>query len=81
MVYNVYSDYALYRDAGEFLIYAACSPSAYRQVIEVIRQEVELLALEPISEAELKRIKRSSKGQSGFSIRKYHEPHGKTCQR
>jgi predicted Zn-dependent peptidase len=62
MVYNVYSDYALYRDAGEFLIYAACSPSAYRQVIEVIRQEVELLALEPISEAELKRIKGQAKG-------------------
>lgn len=71
LVYNVYSDYAAYRDTGEYLIYAACSRSNYQQVIDVLRQELKLLVQSPVTEMELGRIKGQVKGNLVLSLESF----------
>lgn len=62
LVYNVYSDYAVFRDVGEYVIYAACSQENYEQVVDVIRDQLSNLVLLPITDGELQRIKGHAKG-------------------
>ncbi len=68
LVYHVYSDYSLYRDSGEYAIYAACSHQDYPLVLATITQELDKLTKQAILEPELKRIKGQLKGNLVLSL-------------
>ncbi|GAB3538720.1 pitrilysin family protein [Arthrobacter tecti] len=55
LVYSTYSFSASYADAGYFAMYAGCSPAKTGQVIGLLAAELERLASEGISPAELRR--------------------------
>lgn len=53
LVYAIYSFSASYADAGYFGMYAGCSPARTRQVIDLMSAELDRLAADGITEAEL----------------------------
>ncbi|MFP3675306.1 insulinase family protein, partial [Bacillus sp. SIMBA_031] len=55
LVYSTYSFTAAYADAGYFGMYAGCTPSKVRQVLELLGIELEKLAKEGITEEELRK--------------------------
>jgi predicted Zn-dependent peptidase len=64
LVYSTYSFTAAYADAGYFGMYAGCTPSKVRQVLELLGVELDKLAKEGITEEEL----RKAVGQLGGGI-------------
>ncbi|MDR6637794.1 pitrilysin family protein [Paenarthrobacter nitroguajacolicus] len=55
LVYSTYSFTAAYADAGYFGMYAGCTPSKVRQVLELLGVELDKLAKEGITEEELRK--------------------------
>lgn len=55
LVYSTYSFASSYADAGYFGMYAGCTPSKVRQVLELLGAELDKLAEHGISEDELKK--------------------------
>ncbi|MET3905553.1 pitrilysin family protein [Paenarthrobacter sp. 4246] len=55
LVYSTYSFTAAYADAGYFGMYAGCTPSKVRQVLDLLGVELEKLAKEGITEEELRK--------------------------
>ncbi|WP_459384301.1 M16 family metallopeptidase [Arthrobacter humicola] len=55
LVYSTYSFASSYADAGYFGMYAGCTPSKVRQVIDLLGAELDKLAADGISEEELRK--------------------------
>ncbi|NKX56075.1 M16 family metallopeptidase [Arthrobacter mobilis] len=55
LVYSTYSFSGSYADAGYFGMYAGCSPSKTRQVVELLGAELDRLAADGISAEELRK--------------------------
>ncbi|BCW35541.1 putative zinc protease [Arthrobacter sp. StoSoilA2] len=55
LVYSTYSFTAAYADAGYFGMYAGCTPSKVRQVLDLLGVELDKLAKEGITEEELRK--------------------------
>ncbi|SDX43665.1 Predicted Zn-dependent peptidase [Arthrobacter sp. yr096] len=55
LVYSTYSFTAAYADAGYFGMYAGCTPSKVRQVLDLLGAELEKLAKDGITEEELRK--------------------------
>ncbi|MCT9871159.1 M16 family metallopeptidase [Paenarthrobacter aurescens] len=55
LVYSTYSFTAAYADAGYFGMYAGCTPSKVRQVLELLGAELEKLAKDGITGEELRK--------------------------
>ncbi len=68
LVYSTFSYHSSYADTGSFTLYAGFSPEHYQQVLDVIRQELQSLAREPIGDKELERAKSQLKGSLMLSL-------------
>jgi len=62
LAYTVYSELAMYRDAGCMLIYAGTSPKSAGKVVDSIAHELRTLASELVTAEELRRAKDHLKG-------------------
>ncbi|HEV2202668.1 MAG TPA: pitrilysin family protein [Bryobacteraceae bacterium] len=62
LAYTVYSELAMYRDAGCLLIYAGTSPKSAGQVVDSIAHELRSLAAAAVTPEELRRAKDHLKG-------------------
>ncbi|HEY4363640.1 MAG TPA: pitrilysin family protein [Bryobacteraceae bacterium] len=62
LAYTVYSELAMYRDAGCMLIYAGTSLKTARKVIESIAHELKQMTDHPVTAEELRRAKDHLKG-------------------
>ena len=62
LAYTVYSELAMYRDAGCMLIYAGTSPKSAGKVVDSIAHELRTLAAESVTAEELRRAKDHLKG-------------------
>ena len=56
LAYNTFSFAGAYADAGYFGMYAGCTPERAQQVIALMREELERLAVEELGEAELAKV-------------------------
>jgi len=68
LVYAVFSELNLYRDAGVLEIYAGCSPQSTKKVIGSIMHEFRALKSEPVAPEELRRAKDHLKGSLMLSL-------------
>ncbi len=68
LVYAVFSELNLYRDAGVLEIYAGFSPQSTRKVIDSIMAEFSQLKGEPVAAEELRRAKDHLKGSLMLSL-------------
>ncbi len=62
LAYAVYSYSMLYQDTGEFAVYAGTSPSSAEEVVRLIRNEVERVALDGVLPEELDRMRQAATG-------------------
>lgn len=62
LAYSVYSYPSSYKNAGMFTIYAGMSPSQVGEVLRLVREEIQLLKENKISEEELVKAKEQLKG-------------------
>ena len=62
LAYAVYSELAMYRDAGCMLIYAGTSPKSAGKVVDSIAHELRRLAAESVTSEEMRRAKDHLKG-------------------
>jgi predicted Zn-dependent peptidase len=68
LVYNIYSYYSFYKEAGLFAIYAGASPKNYEEVVELIIKELDMIANKGITESELSKAKEHIKGNIVISL-------------
>ncbi|KFZ79273.1 zinc protease [Amycolatopsis sp. MJM2582] len=62
LAYQVYSSVASYADAGHMAVYAGCQPEKLGEVAGVIREVLELVGKDGLSEAEVARAKGQLRG-------------------
>jgi len=62
LAYTVYSELAMYRDAGCMMIYAGTSPKSAGKVIDSVAHELRELATKRVTDEELRRAKDHLKG-------------------
>ncbi|MCL4554059.1 MAG: insulinase family protein [Actinobacteria bacterium] len=62
LAYAVYSFMTLFQETGQFAVYAGTRPANTAEVVRIIRQQIELMASDGISAAELDRARNSFKG-------------------
>ena len=62
LAYTVYSELAMYRDAGCLLVYAGASPKSAGKVVDSIVHELRAIAADPVTPEELRRAKDHLKG-------------------
>ncbi len=62
LVYAIYSELAMYRDAGCMLVYAGTSQRSARKVVQSIADELHQAASTPVTDEELRRAKDHLKG-------------------
>lgn len=62
LAYSIYSYQASYQDSGLLAIYAGTSPESHRQVVDLIRGELNRLRDEPVDLEEFRRAKEQLKG-------------------
>ena len=62
LAYTVYSELAMYRDAGCMLVYAGTSPKSAGKVVDSVTRELRQLATDLVTEEELRRAKDHLKG-------------------
>lgn len=62
LAYSVYSYHAMYAEAGLFCAYAGTTPARAREVLDLIRREIEDVAERGLTEAEFERAKGHVKG-------------------
>lgn len=63
LAYAVYSYHTQYQDTGEFVVYAGTRPDNAREVIGLIKMEVERLKQDGVTADEVARVKELLKGQ------------------
>ena len=63
LAYAVYSYHAQYQETGQFVVYAGTRPDNARQVVELIRSEIERMCHDGVTADELHRVRESIKGQ------------------
>lgn len=68
LVYVTGSNHSAYRDTGIFTVYAGTSLKNYHEVVRLIKQEIERLYKEPVSDGELNRAKEQLKGNMLLSL-------------
>nr|WP_245601954.1 pitrilysin family protein [Hamadaea tsunoensis] len=62
LAYSVFSYTSQYAEAGTFGVYAGCAPGKVDEVLSIARDQLALMAADPITEAELRRGKGMLKG-------------------
>jgi predicted Zn-dependent peptidase len=62
LAYSVYSYRSQFADTGSFVVYAGTTPQNAQTVMDIVRAEVETIAREGITEAELERAKGHLRG-------------------
>jgi len=62
LAYSVYSYRSLFADTGSFAVYAGTTPQNAHTVLQLIREQIDAVVADGITEAELKRAKGHSKG-------------------
>jgi predicted Zn-dependent peptidase len=62
LAYAVYSFSSLYQDTGEFAVYAGTRPANAEEVLTLIRNEMETVALEGVTNEELDRVRQAATG-------------------
>jgi predicted Zn-dependent peptidase len=62
LAYSVYSSLAAYADTGTFSVYAGCAPGKVREVLGLVRDEIDLVARHGLTDAEVRRAKGALKG-------------------
>lgn len=68
LAYSVYSFAASYSDAGVFGMYGACSPAKARQVADLMLDELRSLAVEGVTEDEIRRAHGQLSGASALAL-------------
>jgi predicted Zn-dependent peptidase len=68
LAYSIFSYLSSYADVGTLMIYTGASREKIREVITVIRQEIDGLSREPVSSQELTKAKEYMKGGLLFSL-------------
>lgn len=68
LVYSIYSNLNLYRDAGALAVYAGTAPRSAQAVIEMILKEFKLMKEKLVPREELKRAKENIKGSIMLSL-------------
>jgi predicted Zn-dependent peptidase len=68
LAYHVYADYNNYVDTGLFSIYGGINLDKTEQAIESILAELERLRIEPVSEAELTKVKNKMSGSLQMAL-------------
>ena len=68
LAYSVYSYHSMFAEAGVFAVYAGTTPRTAHQVLELARKELEDVAVNGISDAELERAKGHMKGSLALSL-------------
>lgn len=68
LAYSVYSYHSMYTEAGLFSAYAGTTPARARQVLEVMRAELEDVASGGLTEAEFERARGHVKGSLVLSM-------------
>jgi predicted Zn-dependent peptidase len=62
LAYSVYSSTASYADTGTFGVYAGCAPGKVREVLGLVRDELDLVAAAGLTDAEVRRAKGALRG-------------------
>lgn len=62
LAYSVYSYRALFADTGSFAIYAGTTPQNAETVIDIVREQIESLVIDGVTEAEFTRAKGHVRG-------------------
>ncbi|HEX2051484.1 MAG TPA: pitrilysin family protein [Actinomycetota bacterium] len=62
LAYSVYSYRSMYAETGSFAVYAGTTPQNARTVIDLVRAEMESIASDGVTEAELERARGHVKG-------------------
>lgn len=62
LVYSIYSYPTSYKDTGMFTIYAAMNPANVKEVLRLIKNEINLLCSKGLSEEEISKSKEQLKG-------------------
>jgi predicted Zn-dependent peptidase len=62
LAYAVFSYHGLYLDNGQMCVYAGTRPSNVEEVLTIVKQQLELMASDGITDEELDRAKQSIKG-------------------
>jgi predicted Zn-dependent peptidase len=62
LAYQVYSSTASYADTGHFAVYAGCQPDKLGEVAGVVREVLDKVAIDGLSEAEVARAKGQLRG-------------------
>ncbi len=68
LAYSVYSYHAMYAEAGMFAAYAGTTPARAKEVLELLRRELEDVAAGGLSEEEFERAKGHMKGSLVLSL-------------
>lgn len=62
LAYSVYSSATSYADTGTFEVYAGCAPGKVREVLGLVRDELDLVASKGLTDAEVARAKGALRG-------------------
>ncbi|MGL4393265.1 MAG: M16 family metallopeptidase [Fusobacteriaceae bacterium] len=68
LAYSIYSYLTSFMEGGLFTVYAGTSKENYKKVIELIKEEIELLKKDGVTERELERAKNQFKSSVIFSM-------------
>ena len=68
LAYAVFSGLSAFRDAGMVTIYAGCANESVGEVVDLVVEELRLIAREPVGIAELRRAKDHLKGNLMLSL-------------
>jgi predicted Zn-dependent peptidase len=68
LAYSVYSYHAMYAETGAFCVYAGTTPARARQVMELVNLELDEVAENGLTPAELERAKGHMKGALVLSM-------------
>jgi len=62
LAYSVYSSVSAYADTGTFGVYAGCAPGKVREVLGLVRDELDAVAAHGLTDAEVARAKGALRG-------------------
>jgi predicted Zn-dependent peptidase len=68
LAYAVFSGLSAFRDAGMLTVYAGCANESVAEVVDLVVDELRLIARDPVSDAELRRAKDHLKGNLMLSL-------------
>ncbi|MCW2542765.1 MAG: putative zinc protease [Frankiales bacterium] len=68
LAYSVYSYASHFHDTGTFGVYAGCAPSKVDEVLEVCREQLDLVAAKGITDDEIRRAKGQLRGSTVLGL-------------